>query len=294
MDVKTIGLIFLGSILIQASFFGVVADKVPDKDGEVTKLGKEGNHLMETAAVRALSLNNVILKKRWTREENKNKKISKKLVIEEIPHLDDLSDLIDEINDRFTIVEKRLVALEKQPPESITPTPINPITGKTFVTPMDPYVPEYPIYGNWADAREVCKKKGGDLATNLSEEDLKFIFNEEGIVPDDERGLWVGARANESATEENYEDSFEWLDGTKISARDPLWGLNFGFDQKKKCVVIWRKSYYRSEYNTKTEGPTYEAYECSYPWRGILCEIPNNRHRYSAVESDLQSEQILD
>ena len=48
-------------------------------------------------------------------------------MIEEIPHLDDLSDLTDEINDRFAIVEKRLAALEKQPPE---PTAIDPIIGK--------------------------------------------------------------------------------------------------------------------------------------------------------------------
>jgi len=57
-------LIFLGSFLIQASIFGVTADKVPDKDGEVVKLVEEGNHLEETAAVRGA-------RKVQTRQEDK-------------------------------------------------------------------------------------------------------------------------------------------------------------------------------------------------------------------------------
>jgi len=74
MDVKTIGLIFLGSFLIQASIFGVAADKVPDKDGEVPKLVKAGNHLEETAAVRGLSLKNMLLQKRSINEDIKENK----------------------------------------------------------------------------------------------------------------------------------------------------------------------------------------------------------------------------
>jgi len=78
MDVKTIGLIFLGSSLFQASIFGVAADKVPDKDGEVPKLAKEGNQ--ETAAVRGLSPKNMILQKRSMKEdikENRQKRAGK-------------------------------------------------------------------------------------------------------------------------------------------------------------------------------------------------------------------------
>jgi len=80
MDVKTIGLIFLGSFLIQASIFGVAGDKVPDKDGEVSKLVKEGNHLEEKAAVKGLSLKNMILQKRSIKEdikENRQKRAGK-------------------------------------------------------------------------------------------------------------------------------------------------------------------------------------------------------------------------
>jgi len=281
MDVKTFGLIFLGSILIQASIFGVVADKVPDKDGEVTKQGKEGNHLEEAAAVRAQSLNNVILKKRWTREENEKKKISKKSVIEEIPHLDDLSDLTDEINDRFATVEKRLAALEKQPPEPITPTLIDPITskpdlGKTFVLGQT-WDGE-----TWDDAREACKKKGGDLASNLSKKDLKRIFNQsEAIVPNDPRiAMWIGIRMNERATWENYTDSYEWLDGTRISATDPLWGKYYPDDEwpiefSWKCVLLYREHKYHAEVGGS--GPAYSSTYCFNRWP-FLCEIPKKRY----------------
>jgi len=78
MDVNTIGLIFLGSSLFQASIFRVAADKVPDKDGEVPKLAKEGNQ--ETAAVRGLSPKNMILQKRSMKEdikENRQKRAGK-------------------------------------------------------------------------------------------------------------------------------------------------------------------------------------------------------------------------
>jgi len=79
MDVKTIGLIFLGSFLIQASIFGVAGDKVPDKDG-VPKLVKEGNHLEKKAAVEGLSLKNMILQNRSIKEdikENRQKRAGK-------------------------------------------------------------------------------------------------------------------------------------------------------------------------------------------------------------------------
>ena len=63
--------------------YRVAGDKVPDKDGEVPKLVKEGNHLEETAAVKGLSLKNMILQKRSIKEdikENRQKrKLSKKM-----------------------------------------------------------------------------------------------------------------------------------------------------------------------------------------------------------------------
>jgi len=89
MDVKTIVSIFLGSILIQASIFGVVGNKISERDEEVPKLGEEVPKLGEevpklgkdeTAAIRALSLNNVILRKRLIEEEveqNRKKRVRK-------------------------------------------------------------------------------------------------------------------------------------------------------------------------------------------------------------------------
>jgi len=72
MDVKTIGFIFLGSILIQASIFGVGADKITEKDREVPKLAKRGNNLeTAAAAVRALSLKNMIVQRSLIKEDVK-------------------------------------------------------------------------------------------------------------------------------------------------------------------------------------------------------------------------------
>jgi len=79
MDVKTITLIFLGSFRIQASIFGVAADKISEKDKEVPKLMNQGNHLDETAEVRELSLKNVILQKRMIKEDIKEKRIARRL-----------------------------------------------------------------------------------------------------------------------------------------------------------------------------------------------------------------------
>jgi len=79
MDVKTILLIFFGSILIQASIFGVEADKISEKDREVLKLANQGNHLEETAAVRGLSLENKLQKRliKEDIEENRKKRAEK-------------------------------------------------------------------------------------------------------------------------------------------------------------------------------------------------------------------------
>jgi len=270
MDVKTFGLIFLGSILIQASIFGVVADKVPDKDGEVTKQGKEGNHLEEAAAVRAQSLNNVILKKRWTREENEKKKISKKSVIEEIPHLDDLSDLTDEINDRFATVEKRLAALEKQPPEPITPTLIDPTTSK----PERKLV----LHGdeaeekNWDDARAECKRSGGDLATDLSEEEMQSVYSQLLYFSDTaKRIIWIGGRMNSGATSANWRSSFEWVDGGRISADDGNWEKDEPSNQSWKCMTLGGIRGKKRKDGRK--GRYYDTYNCSKYTLPFLCQL---------------------
>jgi len=71
MDVKTIKLVLLGSILIQASIVGVAADKISEKDREVPKLANQGNNLEETAAVRALSLEKMILQESLLKKDVK-------------------------------------------------------------------------------------------------------------------------------------------------------------------------------------------------------------------------------
>jgi len=71
MDVKMIELILLGGILIQASIIGAAADKISEKDREVSKLANQGNGPEETAAVRALSLKKMISQKSLLKEDHK-------------------------------------------------------------------------------------------------------------------------------------------------------------------------------------------------------------------------------
>jgi len=140
------------------------------------------------------------------------------------------------------------------------------------------------IHKNFADAREECKKRGADLSTNLLEEDLKFIFNEARIVPHWISVYKVGARSNETK-EANYEESFEWLDGTSLSARNPLWCKEFGDNPSDKCVAIVRKTDYCEE-KTKRKGPAFRTVYCDATG-AILCEIPNNE---SESDSDTDTD----
>jgi len=82
MDVETIKLIFLGCILIQASIIGVTAGEISEKDREVPKLANQGNNLEETAAVRDLSLKNVILQNSLQNEDIKELRIKRKSHLE--------------------------------------------------------------------------------------------------------------------------------------------------------------------------------------------------------------------
>jgi len=212
MDVKTIGLIFLGVILIQASVFGVVADKIPHKHGEVPKLAKEGNHLKETAAVRALSLNSMILKKRLTREgikENKEKK------------------------GKFVYID--------WPPK------------------------------NWADARAECKKRGGDLPTHLTRQDLEFIQKEiiEKAHPNAKYFAWIGGRMYSKATSSNYRYNFEWIDGDRIAKDDKNWG-NGGYQAFSiKCLGM---DHFTSTRKDWTRGPSYITNFCR-SLEPYLCQV---------------------
>jgi len=134
---------------------------------------------------------------------------------------------------------------------------------------------------NWADAREECKKIGGDMATNLLEKELKFIFKKV-ITEEWKRGVWVGARMNPRATKANFTKSFEWLDGTRIPADSDLWRWGFAESSAQysynihRCVAVWRTWKRQDE----KEGPAYVIKSCEWDEFPVLCEIPKKRHRY--------------
>jgi len=122
----------------------------------------------------------------------------------------------------------------------------------------------------WKDAREDCKRRGGDLATHLTEQDLNFIFSK--VIPINyyPKTAWVGARMN------GVKSSFEWMDGDRISNDDGLWHKDYPrpLDQypgslSYDCMYITRYKKYRKD---GTYGYPYMAYKCA-SYTPYLCEI---------------------
>lgn len=172
------------------------------------------------------------------------------------------------------------------------------VSGVTRVSRVVHYDPEYIVFpavsGNswllnlktwrtWNGAREECKKIGGDLATHVSEEDMKRIFfgkDEKGREP-----YWivrkftpfVGGRMNEQATEANFKDSFEWVDGTPIPANNSLWEYHVPYHFIKKCMIINPNDVRDITLREYIKGVAYSTEFCDN--RGsYLCEIPKKRH----------------
>jgi len=121
----------------------------------------------------------------------------------------------------------------------------------------------------WDDAREECESRGADLAMHLTEDDLDFVFSE--VIPSDKYAAWIGGHMNAKANYSNFEESFEWLDGDRISADDGLWQI----DEPKpdfpysKSVYIHRGPWPRKD---GKRGPAYMtvAGEYNFPF---LCKI---------------------
>ena len=110
-------------------------------------------------------------------------------------------------------------------------------------------------YKNWDDARAECKRRGGDLATHFTKEDLEVV------IPRNTIGYaLIGGRMNAQATESNYEDSFEWVNGDRISGIDGLWKRNEPRSLSTKCMAIYR-GHMR---NDGTSGPAYLTNPCTH------------------------------
>jgi len=111
---------------------------------------------------------------------------------------------------------------------------------------------------NWDAARAECKSRGSDLATHLTKEDLDFVFSK--VIPSGNLCVWIGGRMNARATEANFESSFEWLDGHRISVDDGLWRENEPDFLSQKCMYIHRGPFTRKD---GTRGPAFQTARCS-------------------------------
>jgi len=120
----------------------------------------------------------------------------------------------------------------------------------------------------WDDAREECKRRGGDLATHLTEKDLYYVYGK--YIAGNTVSAWVGGHMNARATESNFKESFEWVDGDRISADDGNWKSDEPTGLDWKCMYIYKGPSTRKD---GTSGPTYVSGGCSGSSTGFLCEI---------------------
>jgi len=126
-----------------------------------------------------------------------------------------------------------------------------------------------PAQNSWEDARAQCKRRGGDLATHLTEKEMNDAFSK---ADDDVYLLWVGGRMNPRAMQLDFWSRFEWLNGDRISSDNKLWDSRFqDYGPSYKCMYIHN----RSTRIDGTEGPMYGAWKCvtgQVPMQS-LCEI---------------------
>jgi len=136
---------------------------------------------------------------------------------------------------------------------------------------------------NWDDAREDCKRRGGELATHLDKRALDFVFSKvitTNFVKQDRfrswAGVWVGGQMYHGASQGNFKQSFRWVAGRnkRISHDDGLWVTGAPIALDMKCMSILRNI---SPQKTKsgTKGPAYSTYRCDYS-KPYLCEFAKN------------------
>jgi len=115
---------------------------------------------------------------------------------------------------------------------------------------------------NWDDARYECQKKGGDLASNLSKEELGDVFL--SIVPENMReyGIWIGGHSS-------MEDSVEWVNGDPLSYTNGLWASGEPVNESPLCMFISNGPHTRKD---GTQGPAFTTEQCDSP-SPFLCEV---------------------
>jgi len=119
---------------------------------------------------------------------------------------------------------------------------------------------------NWEASRQECIDRGGDLATHLTREDLDYIYNY--VITSDNKEPSIGGHMNFAATENNFKEMFEWVDGGRVD--DDLWHEYQPEHLGYKCMYIARGPEKRKD---GTMGPYFGAEDCEYSIAQFLCQI---------------------
>jgi len=123
----------------------------------------------------------------------------------------------------------------------------------------------------WLQARKECQKKGGDLATHLTREDLRMVYDK-WIKPDEDLfTYWIGGWKIDRAV---YGTNYEWVNGDcrqqdpdLISDKDNNW---LDTEAGEDCMEVVSGS--RFERKDGTKEPGFSSHYCEY-WNPFLCEI---------------------
>ncbi|MDA7928639.1 C-type lectin domain-containing protein [Mariniblastus sp.] len=104
---------------------------------------------------------------------------------------------------------------------------------------------------DWQDARDICKRMGGDLVCINSEEERQFLHKIIGDGNGNDRNFFIGAhRANEK---------WEWIDGTKIKEafwfKPPTDLAPFKYGYMNSLGTIW---------NNTSPSPTIPGFICEW------------------------------
>lgn len=133
---------------------------------------------------------------------------------------------------------------------------------KTFLFVDEPQV--------WLQARKECQKKGGDLATHLTREDLRMVYDK-WIKDEGYFNYWIGGWKIDRAM---YGENYEWVDGDcrqqdpdLISDKDNNWLVMV---RSQDCMVVLSGS--SAERKDGTKGPGLTSTECEFGYP-FLCEI---------------------
>jgi len=264
-DVGSLSTEFQPILPVQVDFGGladIINQLISGIEGNVTDLGerlkREASTLKEKLEETEEEISSLKMQQESTKRKLASSEASKAKMEEEI------SGLKMKLKEEISRLREQLKPAGGQK----LPTTVEPIRTTQYREKKFVYIGDDADRKNWADAREDCKRRGGDLATHLTEEDLNYVRSE--LMPKyPVFDPFIGGRA---MSQSNIASSFEWLNGDSISADDGLWKVS-AFDSLRAdwtwCMVIDTDKNLRKD---GKKGPSYGKGYCLH-LHTYLCEI---------------------